>query len=897
MDTFKFSNEFLSEYEILGTLGSGGMAQVFKARQRSLDRLVAIKLLLPLAFSEEDSRKRFEEEKQLTSRLKHRNVVALLSFGQDQDRPFLVFEFIEGSSLRDLIDRQRKISLEQTVHIALDVASGLAAAHGLKIIHRDLKPDNILLNEDHVAKIADFGLARAERRSGDKLTQTGIILGTPGYLAPEVIRGGAVTASGDLFALGVLIHEMLMGHLPITGDNDRELLIRYSREDIPRLSEAGQDVPAILDTLVAQLVARNPEGRPKDAMKVVRALREVEARLTGLRPRTDDKTAQKPSPSSEAGHRPRAKAGSAIESSRTQRQDGPAGLEVSTRQTPLGRLVVFLVLIAALTGVLFGICFWFRAGQGPKIESRVIDDPTIVMGLSAARIQWSSARDSRTRLWIWADGFNEHEGRIHSFPTATAEIPCREHSLLVRQLTPRQRHFFRIVFDDDTRSKRIYSLPESASPESLACSFTYRFIDPESLSAQWNNVSSLTAGFWLKPDGGSPIVTWDTSSGPHLCRMKIKVPRQNILYQTGVCFRELDEEDVIRGPALPGCAKVRSIFLDKTSDPSFQPLGELTKKMLRIPYSRFPSLARHQFRPGPKLAERLNPGQKQIIRGDLMRCVSEWFKQHIDIDLELLRSAAPLWLTDTAAPPIEKARVYETLARLNEIDGASEMMLGEPLIDIESWCKRLVSTEYGPPIPTDGFRPLANLTPPAARAVVKNHYLSLFSDTLSLDKGGVMDALLERTGTFSDVRKAHTELMVQDSNDPEHKKGVWYALGDIPPSLPVSRGLEIFLRTANLEPNVRLWLRIGERRLSLSQTLTACRPSVTITTNPSKSAIEHSSSTLCMRVGPYFLADSDRRISAKIDVFDVTEHEKDVATHGVWLLDLVIRPVEDSRSR
>ncbi|MBI4864674.1 MAG: serine/threonine protein kinase, partial [Candidatus Riflebacteria bacterium] len=277
MDEPVFTPEFTREYEIICPVGSGGMARVYKARQRSLERIVAVKVLSPLAFTEEDSRARFDLERKLSSQIKHDNIVALLSFGDLAGTPYLVFEFIDGMSLRELLNRRNRLPVQQALRIARDIAAGLAAAHAVKIVHRDLKPDNVLMDIKGVAKISDFGLARSIRpNKQSQLTKEGIILGTPGYLAPEVIRGEPATPGSDMFAMGVLLYEMITGSLPHAGSSDRELLMRYVREEIRPLSASGVEVPEALEQLTALLLKRDPAARPGSATRVGQALRQIQ---------------------------------------------------------------------------------------------------------------------------------------------------------------------------------------------------------------------------------------------------------------------------------------------------------------------------------------------------------------------------------------------------------------------------------------------------------------------------------------------------------------------------------------------------------------------------------------------------------------------------------------------
>ena len=231
----------LGRYQLDRALGSGGMAIVYLAHDRELDRVVAVKRLADNLAHDRSFRDRFLREAQLAAPLSHPNVVRVYDFGHDPDgRPFIVMEYVEGGSLAEALARDGALSPARVVAVARDCCAGLAYAHAAGLVHRDLKPQNLLLDPDCRVKIADFGIART--LDGTSLTLTGSVLGTAGYLAPEQAGGEQVTAAADIYGLGVTLHQLATGTMPGP--------------------EASQPLPDPLRGVVARCLDPDPARRP-----------------------------------------------------------------------------------------------------------------------------------------------------------------------------------------------------------------------------------------------------------------------------------------------------------------------------------------------------------------------------------------------------------------------------------------------------------------------------------------------------------------------------------------------------------------------------------------------------------------------------------------------------------
>ena len=207
---------FANRYELGEEIGRGGMADVYLARDRLLDRQVAVKVLSPAFASDPTNFERFRREAQSAAGLNHPNIVAVYDWGEDDDAPFIVMEYVPGQTLRDLIQAYGWLSPNEAARIAAEIADALSFAHEHGVVHRDVKPGNVLIAPQGQVKVTDFGIARAE--TGDPLTKTGSVLGTATYFSPEQAQGFALDGRSDVYALGVVLYEMVTGTHAFDGD-------------------------------------------------------------------------------------------------------------------------------------------------------------------------------------------------------------------------------------------------------------------------------------------------------------------------------------------------------------------------------------------------------------------------------------------------------------------------------------------------------------------------------------------------------------------------------------------------------------------------------------------------------------------------------------------------------
>jgi len=370
-------------------IARGGMATVYVATDLRLERRVALKVMHGHLTDDAVFQSRFIQEARAAARLADPNVVNVFDQGQDAGIAYLVMEYLPGITLRELMREQRRLTVPQTIAIMDAALSGLAAAHRAGIVHRDVKPENILLAEDGRIKIGDFGLARATTAN----TATGqMLLGTIAYLAPELVTRGTADARSDIYALGILLYEMLVGDQPYKGEQPMAIAYQHANDTVPRPSVRNPQVPEQLDELVLWATERNPDDRPDDAQQMLERLREIEREL-GVTPLPTQATSAIPT----VEHGGSGELTKVLPAAAVTGSTAPVAVDNAARLRRRGArrrargawIAVLVVLLAALAG---GGGWWFGSGPGSLVS---VPD---VRGLTLADASAQLAEDTLTVL-------------------------------------------------------------------------------------------------------------------------------------------------------------------------------------------------------------------------------------------------------------------------------------------------------------------------------------------------------------------------------------------------------------------------------------------------------------------------------------------------------------------
>ena len=365
-------------YEVRSRIARGGMATVYLATDRRLERRVAIKVMHGHLADDSRFRERFIQEARSAARLAHPNVVNVFDQGQDTEMAYLVMEYLPGITLRDLLAERHVLTTDQTLDILEAVLAGLAAAHKAGIVHRDLKPENVLLADDGRIKIGDFGLARAASAN----TATGAaLLGTIAYLSPELVTRGIADTRSDIYAVGIMLYEMLTGEQPFKGEQPMQIAYQHANDSVPAPSLRNPRVPADLDELVLWSTARNPDERPRDARAMLDQVVDIREQLrtaTGQTTVLPQRTTVLPAAGFSGSNDE-----TQVLSARQLADTGPvddATDELATRSESRRRrgrwILAAIIVVAALIG---GTGWYFGTGPG----SRVTIPEDGVVGVSA----------------------------------------------------------------------------------------------------------------------------------------------------------------------------------------------------------------------------------------------------------------------------------------------------------------------------------------------------------------------------------------------------------------------------------------------------------------------------------------------------------------------------------
>ena len=271
-----------NRYLLQRLIASGGMATIYAGIDTRLDRPVAVKIMHAHLANDEAFVSRFIKEAKATAALSHPNIVSIQDQGWNEGGPpavFLVMELVEGSTLRDFLNQQGAVSIEQMFQLMTPVISALAAAHKIGIIHRDIKPENILISKDGRVKVADFGLARNMAIGQTMTIESSVVLGSVSYLSPEQVQRGVADARSDIYAVGIVLFEMLTGGKPYEGETPIQIAYRHVNDRIPTLQSIKSDIPITISELVHAATAPNPDHRPKDAEELLNKFREIQAQI------------------------------------------------------------------------------------------------------------------------------------------------------------------------------------------------------------------------------------------------------------------------------------------------------------------------------------------------------------------------------------------------------------------------------------------------------------------------------------------------------------------------------------------------------------------------------------------------------------------------------------------
>src|SRR3979409_1237315 len=260
-------------YRLGARIGAGGMSTVYRAFDETLQRQVAIKLMNREVASESDQLERFRREARAVAQLSHPHIVGVIDAGEDESRPYIVFEYVEGETLKERIHELGRLPVDESLAYAIEIARALGSAHAHGIVHRDVKPQNVLVDEEGSAKVTDFGIARPLDQEG--LTADGRVLGTTDYVSPEQALGHPVTGQSDLYSLGIVLFEMLTGDVPFKGDNQVAVAMKHVREQLPDVQMRRPEVSSALAAVVDRATAKDLEHRYADDRELIADLEDA----------------------------------------------------------------------------------------------------------------------------------------------------------------------------------------------------------------------------------------------------------------------------------------------------------------------------------------------------------------------------------------------------------------------------------------------------------------------------------------------------------------------------------------------------------------------------------------------------------------------------------------------
>ncbi len=453
MDNFSFgidfTPEFLEKYEILGTLGEGGMGQVYLGVQKSLNRKVAIKFLSGRVIMSERRIQKFNNEARLCAEMRHPNIVELYDFGggtSPKDRPYMVFELIDGESLADRIKRAGKQSVRDALNFGIKICEGLEYAHEMGIVHRDMKSDNILLSKDGKVKVADFGIAVANQKEEEEKPQEEekkkkdkFIPGTPAYMSPEQAKGEEATHLSDIYSTGIIMYEILAGKVPFTAETSMAIIIQHISNDPPSLCEINPDVPPQLEEVVFRALEKDQAARYQSAEEFKMKLKKAKT----FSRRWRSTTSLKLDGSAEGGSSTRLKRSLSRSMSFVVQETPEEKMKRRVVYGGLGALALILLLIPIY--LIFG-------PETPKVVAM-----SAKAGFTEAVIEWKCNVPSKGDIEYWLEGQQPKKKVV--------EDPAEAHSVRLSDLIEGGQYKYHINVADGETSKK-------GDFETLVCEFS-----------------------------------------------------------------------------------------------------------------------------------------------------------------------------------------------------------------------------------------------------------------------------------------------------------------------------------------------------------------------------------------------------------------------------------------
>jgi hypothetical protein len=563
------------------------------------------------------------------------------------------------------------------------------------------------------------------------------------------------------------------------------------------------------------------------------------------------------------------------------------------RKHPRVTAVAIGMLLAIVVGGIGSAVYLARPEPPPRVEYRVVVEPTVVAGVTSASLRWQTNLPAPTSVWIWREGQGDGEG-LQVLPPPHAPASGVRHELTVRGLQRDSRWSFRVMFPDGSRSGEHWPIELKSDVANVIGPATCRYVDASTVEISFEVKADVTAGVHLEGPGQAEV-SWAPSRGAKKVALRLALREKGQVWTPIVRFRELDDPDPRQEPLnrkalarLPSPEALRRDVVALFQGTKPLELAPFTAEILKLGPKYY------SIHTGGLPTKAAVEALKEQQRGELIASAWQAVRAKLigarNLDLELVRSALPLWREDPELAGEERRQLHEALMRLSDLDGACELIAGAPLLDFDGHLRLraspLASEEKAP----KAFRVLQAIDDPHMKEVLRFHAFPMFTHLTWPEDPGLIAAADLADSNVGGVIDAARAIAVPDNGDLDSATGIWERLPELPEGFPTSGKLRIAIRVTSLSPEYRLWIRIGSAKVCFRATLREFAGYLSVPLKAPRADIEAAAVPMAIELPAGYCDPGSRLVMVRLEAFSPRDGTRTQAPMVCWLSELALIP-------